>query len=111
MAIETLESYFVHASIIGQADWLLGLAIYDKRPEVRRVAVNRLCELDAKEHSKKLLAILTEPPCNTWYLHIAVIENCLYFNIEIPFSYLEPLLTIDNPSLQEAVAKALFRPT
>lgn len=111
MAIETLESYFVHASIIGQADWLLGLALYDKRPEVRRVAVNRLRELDAKEHSKKLLAILTEPPCNTWYLHIAVIENCLYFNIEIPFSYLEPLMTIDNPSLQEAVAKALFRPT
>lgn len=110
MAIETLESYFVHASIIGQSDWLLGLALYDKRPEVRRVAVTRLRDLQEKEHSEKLLSILAEPPCNTWCLHIAVLQNCLYFDMEIPFSYLEPLLTIDNPSLQEILAEALFRP-
>ncbi len=111
MAIEALESYFVHASTLGQPEWLLSLALYDKRPMVRREAVLRLRELDDKDKSKKLLAILNEPPCNTWSLHIAVIENCLSLNIDIPYSSLAPLKSVDNPSLQEALAKALFRPT
>lgn len=59
----------------------------------------------------KLLAILNEPPCNTWSLHIAVIENCLSLNIDIPYSSLAPLESVDNPRQQETLAEALFRQT
>ena len=107
MAREAMESYLVHRPESDLRDWLLELALQDERPSVRDNAIRELKLTDAKDHVEKLLPILAEPPCNTWSLHIDVIEACTALKIPIPASYLEPLFSVDNLYLQEALANTL----
>ncbi len=107
MAREVMESYLVHSPESDHRDWLLDLAMHDERPSVRETASSQLFFADAKEHIEKLLPILAEPPCNTWSLHIGIIESCTALKIPIPASYLEPLFSVDNLYLQEALANTL----
>lgn len=107
MAREVMESYLVHSPESDHRDWLLDLALHDERPSVRETASSQLLYADAKEHIEKLLPILAEPPCNTWSLHMGIIESCTALKIPIPASYLEPLFSVDNLYLQEALAHTL----
>ena len=83
------------------------MTLPDERASVRETASSQLLYADAKEHIEKLLPILAEPPCNTWSLHMGIIESCTALKIPIPASYLEPLFSVDNLYLQEALAHTL----
>lgn len=107
MATEALESYLVHTPGQDNRDWLLALALKDKRPAVRNTAVNQLYYADDRAQIEQLLPILLEPPCNTWSLHKAIVDACCDLNIPLPESHLAHLMEVDNLELQASLAELI----
>ncbi|MFA6208856.1 MAG: HEAT repeat domain-containing protein [Candidatus Obscuribacterales bacterium] len=109
MATEVLDSYLAHSPTKDHRDWLLALALNDERPAVRNTAVNQLSSTDARKQIEQLLPILLEPPCNTWSLHMNVIDAFHGLNIEISQSHLNHLMEVDNLDLQVRLAEVIGR--
>ncbi len=104
-AIETLESYTVHAPSEGLIDTLVALVSNDARESIRCSAARHLLKLEAKESLHSLLPMLQNTPDATWSLHIILIDACTEFHFDPP--NLPELARIDNFDLQCALAEFL----
>jgi hypothetical protein len=104
-AIEALEGYLMHAHNIDRNKLLYDLVINDRRPSIRRTAVGEMERTDAGQYIGRLLPLLSEPPVNTWDLHLEVLRACRRASIALPS--LDHLYPVDNLFLQIELAECL----
>ncbi|MGE0328349.1 MAG: HEAT repeat domain-containing protein [Polyangiaceae bacterium] len=107
---ETLEAYVHHAPAADARRKALSVAADSARdPHSRFHAIYALEKLGATAELTRLLPLLAEPPLVNWALHNALLDAATKRNLEVSAATLEPLGSVDNLHLREALARYRHR--